>query len=249
MKANYHTHTRWCNHGEGEIEDFIEEAIRQNLTEIAITEHIPHEYNADSNRMVWDVFEDYNKALDAAVQKFAGSMRVIKGFEAEYYREEMPIYRHFREDLGYRLFILGQHRCGPEHSYNTFAEKGEEEIRAYAADVCEGIRTGFFDFVAHPDVVWQRCSEEFHPVVEEVMREIFRLCDETDTPVEINANGIRDGKPYPCKWIWRLSKEYRLRYLISSDAHRPEHLVDESVVKAEKFAKELGIEVMTGLTL
>ena len=42
MQANYHTHTRWCKHGTGEIEDYIEEAIRKGLTEIAITEHVPH---------------------------------------------------------------------------------------------------------------------------------------------------------------------------------------------------------------
>ena len=36
MIANYHTHTRWCRHATGEIEDYIQEAVldgRQILPE------------------------------------------------------------------------------------------------------------------------------------------------------------------------------------------------------------------------
>jgi hypothetical protein len=31
MIANYHTHTRWCRHGTGEIEDYISEAFNKGL--------------------------------------------------------------------------------------------------------------------------------------------------------------------------------------------------------------------------
>lgn len=31
MRANCHTHTRWCKHGTGEIEDYIETAIQGRI--------------------------------------------------------------------------------------------------------------------------------------------------------------------------------------------------------------------------
>ena len=137
----------------GEIKDYIEEAIRQGLTEIAITEHVPHRDDLDPRRMSWQEFDSYNEELDVCVRRYADRIHVIKGFEAEYYPEEMEDYERFRSRYGYRLFILGQHMCGPDHAYDMFAPKGEKEIRAYMQDLCAGVRTGFFDFVAHPDLV------------------------------------------------------------------------------------------------
>ena len=54
MIANYHTHTRWCRHATGEIEDYIQEAVRKGLRAVAITEHVPHSQNFDPRRMQWE---------------------------------------------------------------------------------------------------------------------------------------------------------------------------------------------------
>ena len=74
MQANYHTHTRWCKHGTGEIEDYIEEAIRKGLTEIAITEHVPHKDNLDQRRIQWEEFPAYDQALNEAVKRYEGKI-------------------------------------------------------------------------------------------------------------------------------------------------------------------------------
>ena len=62
--------------------------------------------------------------------------------------------------------------------------------------------------------------------------------------VEINANGYRDGRAYPDRRVWELSRQYRLTWLINSDAHEVAHLCDEAGVGGtEAFARELGIPV------
>ena len=81
MQANYHTHTRWCKHATGEIEDYIEAAIGAGLKELAITEHVPHKDNLDPRRIQWEEFDAYNQALEAAIHKYHADIRVIKGFE------------------------------------------------------------------------------------------------------------------------------------------------------------------------
>ena len=76
------------------------------------------------------------------------------------------------------------------------------------------------------------------------MRQIYAVCERKDIPVEINANGFGDNRAYPSKDALILSKEYKLRYIINSDAHRPEHLCGEVVNELEEFVKGLGISVL-----
>ena len=104
MKANYHTHSRWCRHAVGEIEEYLEEAIRCGFYEIAMTEHVPHK-NTEDSWIPWEQFPDYDRALNRAIQKYQGKIHVIKGFECEYYPDEMDDYRRFQEEDGYELCL------------------------------------------------------------------------------------------------------------------------------------------------
>lgn len=249
MQANYHTHTRWCKHGTGEIEDYIEEAVRKGLKEIAITEHVPHRDNLDPRRIQWEEFSAYDQALNEAIKKHEERIKVIKGFECEYYPEALDAYRMFREEFGYKLLILGQHRSGKNREIDNFAEKTVYEMDVYAEELCRGIETGLFRFVAHPDLALQGYSKGWDTECERIMRKIFGKCEEYKIPIEINANGLGDQRAYPSKEAFLISKEYELNYLINSDAHHPEDICGEAVVAAESFARELSIPIMKYLLI
>lgn len=246
MKANYHTHSRWCRHAVGEIEDYIEEAIRCGFDEIAMTEHVPHNHTEDS-WIPWEQFPAYDRALNRAVQEYKGRIHVIKGFECEYYPDEMDDYRRFQEVYGYELLILGQHRCGKNKEVDIFAPKGAYKMHVYADDVCRGLETGLFRFLAHPDCVLEGYPNLWDKECESVMRQIFQACEELHIPVEINGNGMRYNRRYPSEPAFLLSKEYQLQYMINSDAHAPEKLYDEGVRKAEEFADKLGLKIMQSM--
>ena len=57
----------------------------------------------------------------------------------------------FRDQYGYKLLILGHH-TNKDRTADNFAPKGEAEMKQYADEVIEGLRTGLFTFLAHPDV-------------------------------------------------------------------------------------------------
>ena len=151
MIANYHTHTRWCRHATGEIEDYIREAVRKGLRAVAITEHVPHSQNFDPRRMQWEEFSAYNAELDRLIEQYRDQIHVIKGFECEYYPFALENYKMFRDRYGYKLLILGHH-TNKDRTADNFAPKGEAEMQQYADEVIEGLRTGLFTFLAHPDV-------------------------------------------------------------------------------------------------
>lgn len=53
-----------------------------------------------------------------------------------------------------------------------------------------------------------------------------------------------DKRAYPDRRVWELSRQYKLTWLINSDAHEVAHLCDEAGVGGtEAFARELGIPV------
>ena len=244
MIANYHTHTRWCNHATGEIEDYLDAAIDAGLYEIAITEHVPHKDNRDPKRIQWEDFHKYNDALDGAIERYKGKIKVIKGFECEYYPEAMGAYEIFREKYGYEIMILGQHRSGDDREIDNFGKKDAAKMMRYADEICTGLKTGMFDFLAHPDLVLENYNDnKWDENCEKVMGRIFKACEDYSIPVEINANGIRGSKRYPDDNAFMLSKEYGLTYLVNSDAHHPEHLCDDMVKRAEEMADSLGITV------
>lgn len=243
MQANYHTHSKWCRHGEGEIEEYIEEAIRCGLQELAITEHVPHKQPRFS-WVLWEQFPMYDIALNSAIEKYRDRIHVIKGFECEYYPEELDHYRMLRDEFGYELLALGQHTCGRDPEINIFAPIRKEDIHVYAEDVCKGLETGLFRFLAHPDCILLHYPGPWDRECEKAFACIFQACQELDIPVEINANGLRDHRRYPCEEAFLFSKNYHLKYIINSDAHKPENLCDQGVRMAEAFAAKLDLEVL-----
>lgn len=242
-KMDYHIHTRWCRHGTGEIEDYVEKAIAFGLEEMAITEHVPHRDNLDGRRIQWEEFPAFDEALNRAIYKYGDRIRIIKGFECEYYPKVLSDYEMFRDKYGYELLILGQHRSGKNREIDNFARKTIREMQIYADEVCAGLETGLFRFLNHPELAIQGYEPGWDEACEKVMRQIYGVCEKYDIPIEINANGLWKKRAYPCENALIISKEYRLRYLINSDAHTPEDFCAEPVKAAEAFARKLQIKI------
>lgn len=243
MRANYHTHSKWCHHGNGEIAEYIEEAIRHEMVEIAITEHVPH-----IDRFTWmsqDEFFEFNKDLDRCVAKYGDQIRVIKGFECEYIPNQtvMDLYKKYQDKYGYELFIMGQHCAGADGEINMFETKDSEAIKRYCEDVVNGLESGFFAYLAHPDVCLVDYKPGWDKTCEEGLAEVFQACSELNIPVEFNVNGLRGGREYPCKDCYALSKKYDLTYMLGSDAHAPDLLCNRDVTRAEELMKAWGLEV------
>ncbi len=245
MIANYHTHTRWCNHATGEIEDYVVEAIKKGLKEIAITEHVCIDMNS-SRRLTWKKFEEFNKELDEVKEKYKNQIKVIKGFECEHYPHYLNKYKELKEKYNYELFILGQHE-NFTRDVDFFDIRSEEEVKLYADSIIEGIETGFYDIVVHPDVVLHSYEENEFSLGQ--INRIYEACEKHNVIVEVNANGYRSGRGYPSFKCLENSKKYKLKYIIGSDCHKVEHLVDDKLLELEKKVKAMDIVLIDTIDL
>ena len=117
----------------------------------------------------------------------------------------------------------------------------------YVDQVLEGLSTGLFTYLAHPDLLQWRGSEEPY------RREMRRLCQgvkEMDLSLEINLLGLYEGRHYPNDTFWQIAGETGNRVILGCDAHVPEGLcVPEAEAEARELAARYGIKLLNTVEL
>ncbi|HOO28451.1 MAG TPA: histidinol-phosphatase, partial [Lachnospiraceae bacterium] len=122
----------------------------------------------------------------------------------------------------------------------------------YARSAMEGMRTGYFSYLAHPDLMFindfgmdDNCRKAISIIIDEAEKKDYIL--------ELNANGFRRGKwkfaegvryPYPADAFWEEAAKAGIRVIIGSDCHSPCKLNDEYILETEQYAKKLGLQMI-----
>ena len=236
---NYHTHTSRCGHAVGLDEEYVLKAIELGIKRLGFSDHIffPNIHQARV-RMDEDEVENYLSSIHRLKEKYKDQIEIKVGFEAEYI--PMFIDRHIEllKEKKIDYLILGQH-------FGQFGEEIKpyyENVVRYALDVKEAVELGIFSYVAHPDH-FLLGVKQWNADCEKAARIIFEVCENTNTPIEINILGMRENKPYPCYEFFKLSKEYKLRYVLGVDAHNPNDFNQDDIDKAFAFLDKLDIKI------
>ncbi|HHW44814.1 MAG TPA: histidinol-phosphatase [Desulfotomaculum sp.] len=238
----YHVHTFRCKHAVGDVSDYAKSACKNGYEVLGISDHtpLPDNFNPEI-RMSKSEIGNYINAFKEAQEKYP-CLKIIKGMECEYFKEYHNFYmEELREKWGLRYLILGQHifRSGNEWICFWKGLKGLKELKAYTNSLIEGIGSGVFDFVAHPDIF----GAFYAPWDAEAMacsRAILDAARDMGLPIELNTHGFRKPKIdiagirrylYPLNPFWELVSDYSIPVIVSSDAHNPEDLgagIDEA---------------------
>lgn len=252
MKFNYHTHTERCFHARGKDEEFVLAAIEAGYDEIGFADHSPWPYvgYVSGMRMHENDFEPYVESIKALREKYKDKISIKIGLECEYFKEYIPWLRKRIDELGVDYIILGHHysthEIGAEYNGSL---KTVEGIEKYTDEVVEGIRTGLYSYVCHPDLymkgygVWDEHAERMG-------RKIIAAANEEGIPLEYNLLGLSrskdDGVPgYPYPDFWRLASEMGAKAIIGVDAHIPKaYSYTDLFLEAKETLRELGIETV-----
>ncbi len=247
MIANYHTHTYRCHHATGTEKEYIETAIKGGIKYMGFSDHIPC-VNLDGNELSYRVSMDdrfaYAKSVSDLKEKYKDVIDIKLGYEAEYCPLLFDRMLEVCRETGAEYLILGQHFIGNEDKKENFsarASDSEEKLKAYVEQVSEGMRTGYFSYVAHPDVVKFTGDREIYL---KHMRKICEVSLETGVPLELNFLGIRDGRNYPDRDFWKMVGESGCEVVYGIDAHDKDSAYDgRSFQKAEEMRKKYGLKV------
>ena len=203
MRYNLHTHTYRCNHASGTDREYVEAAIKAGMKTLGFADHCPQFFPND-------YYSTFRMRPEAAAD-YVESLRTLK----KEYKDDIEI-----------LMIMGQHFIHNEYEVpNYYASNPTyEDAKQYVRQTLEGLRTGMFTYIAHPDIL----RHEDPVFYRELMTEYCRELKDMDIPVEYNILGYRNKKWYPNALFWQVVAEVGNRVVLGYDAHEPGALLEEN---------------------
>lgn len=240
---NYHSHNYLCGHATGTVCDYVKVAVENGLKSIGISDHfalpvlsVPY--------MNYDKFKnEYLPQFDEAEKKYGDKIKIYRGLEIEYLPGYDDLYRKLLRDADY--LILGEHvyLCDGKIC-NSFTDKDDlNGAIAYFDNVAEGIKSGYFSILAHPDLIFYNNLKPDGRVLEK-LEETVKLCISHGVKVEINGQGVRaNGFGYPTDYLLKICKKLNASVVVSADCHSPEALCDTVVKKLYAVAKKTGLNI------
>ena len=270
--SNYHTHNELCKHAVGTIEDYALRAIECHYVEIGMSDHAPLPDDLKdklfSRRMNFDEYYNiYLPELERLKIKYQAQIKILKSLEVEYLEPLKKCYPIFLKNADY--LILGQHYFNHNGEYiSVYNVDNPELVESYTKSVVEGVSSGIFKILAHPEVfLWRYKTWDEH--CEKASRQIIEACIKNNVIMELNANGIRNSKlrekfivykdpntnieeiqySYPNKRFFEIVKEYDVPIIINDDAHNPNYIHDASTEEAYKLAETLNLKVINLLKI
>lgn len=243
MIANYHTHTYRCNHAVGEDREYVETAIRRGLKVLGFSDHVPMPFpdgHESRFRVPIRLLEDYVQSVLDLRAEYREDIDVRLGFEAEYYPDLFESMLELLRPYPVDYLLLAQHfNDSRETVYNPSMAQDRAALARYVDMVIEGMRTGKYTYVAHPDLFHYAGPEKIY------RQEMMRLCEtakELDLPLEINILGMREGRCYPNEGFWPLVKAAGCRVVLGCDAHSPRDVAEPvHTALAADFAARFGL--------
>lgn len=247
MLENYHTHTPRCGHAAGSEEEYVLAAIAGGLKVLGFSDHTPFIFPGHYRshiRMAPEELEDYVQTVLALRKKYAGQIDIRLGLEVEYYPDRIPALLELIKPYGIEYMILGQHWCGNEENepYNGAPTYSEALLKRYCDQVIEGLDTGLFSYLAHPDLLQYIGNDSIYRTH---MERLCRAAREKNIPLEINLLGYTNDRHYPRELFWEIAGENGCKVVFGSDAHIPDQVVAPAAEeKALKIVEKYGLQLL-----
>lgn len=153
-KTNFHTHTTRCLHAGGADTEYVEAAIEAGMSILGFSDHAPYPDNRFGLRMQYEELDEYIESIKRLKNKFSDQIEIRVGLEIEYDSEKSTYYEQLLNEKSVEYLVLGQHiYVGPNKEFiNIYSLEKTEQYVEYAKSLKEAAKTGYFAFIAHPDV-------------------------------------------------------------------------------------------------
>ncbi len=249
--SNFHTHTELCHHASGIPRDYFEQAQKEGCSALGFSDHCPY---PDDFFDYWPeirmtVKESQKYSAEISELKAESNFPVFQGYECEWEKSFGSWYADLRGEFGADFLVLGSHWVtdGENHVYIPRVES-PLLLNSYIDQTIDGMQSGNFDFLAHPDL-FMAGHTEWDEQAKACSRAILEAAADLDLPVEINGLGmsraLSDTKrgmryAYPYVEFWEMASIANVRVICNSDAHNPQDVI-VNAWRARDFAGRFGI--------
>ena len=227
ITGNFHTHTVRCNHARGSEREYIERAIEKGLKVIGFSDHCPQpypDYYISSIRMGMDQISDYTETLTSLKEEYKNQIEVLIGYETEYTVKYFPALIERLREFPLDYLIQGQHFVPDEIEgcYSGTPTDEESMLRDYVDLTIEGMKTGMFSYLAHPDLPDFSGDERTY---RKHMERLIKASIDLDVPLEVNMIGFITHRHYPSDRFFSLASDMGAEFIIGCDAHSPDGIL------------------------
>ncbi len=225
MSKIFHVHTYRCGHASEEREkEYMEKAVSMGAKEIWFTDHVPYPGDAILWRMQMADFPDYVETVKRLREEYKGSVDVKLGLELEYLPGFLDYYRKLKNSGEFDVMLLGQHFSELSEGVYTYEHPDREsEAGLLARGMIDGMDTGLFDVVAHPDQIF-RHIKEWNAEAEGLSQQIKEAAVRNNVILEINVNNIFGKKRNSYRPEFWAELPEGLQTVYGTDAHSVEEL-------------------------
>jgi histidinol-phosphatase (PHP family) len=180
------------------LQYLVEQAVKNGFKILGFSDHcpwvFPDDYVSDM-RMSPQMVDDYFQSLTDLKKEYQNDIKIYIGFESEYIPELVEAQDKFLADYPVDYMILGQHFMENEiyRGYTGIPSESEERLVKYVDSIIEGMESGRYKYVAHPDLFNFTGDNDIYE------KHFTRLCEylkNKNIPVEINALGVHDKRHY-----------------------------------------------------
>ncbi len=230
---DYHVHTKLCKHAVGEMREYVEEALKKGLSKMGFSDHLPfNETHMKDLSMSPKELEFYVAEIESIKKEF--NLEILCGIEADYYPERQDEIVGFlnKYDFDYVYgsahYINGWAFDNPKFITEWDKYNVDDVYKAYYETLKELVKSGFYDIVAHFDLVKKFGFAPKRSFFDEI-NEIMSLIKKQNMMIEVNTSGLR--KPakeiYPSRAIIEIAKSFDVPVILGSDAHKPEDVAKD----------------------
>ncbi len=188
----FHVHTFRCGHAEKVTdEEYVKRAVSLGAPGIWFTDHAPFPNDPFSNRMKYCELEEYIYTLSLLKAKYVNQINIHIGLEIEYFPvfDNAGYYQELKNNRGIEILLLGQHMAETTPGHYSFewnkSQLDEEEYILLGKAQIQGIKSGYFAAVAHPDRIFRR-QKSWTSSMTVMAEKIIKAALQVDIPLEIN---------------------------------------------------------------
>ena len=225
----FHVHTYRCRHAEViPDEAYVEKAIELGASGILFSDHTPFPGNPFANRMDIEQLPEYLHTIHGLKEKYADRIAVRVGLEIEYLPSFRGFYEELRENTMLDFMMIGQHMYEVHPGMYSFrlssSEKNNHEHIGCVESMIEGIESGLFDVVAHPDRCFKR-RKEWTDDMTELSRLLINSANAAGMKLEKNLESMKRKGNYR-EEFWNLVPD-TTDIVVGTDAHSINELIEK----------------------
>jgi len=242
MIVDLHNHTVLCNHAEGTIEEYIEQAIKHKTKFFGFSEHAPMDFDP-KYRLSFEQMNKYTTSVLQAKEKYKNQIEILLAYEVDYLEGHMDE-RILNADVDYLIgsvhFIDKWGFDNPEFIGRYEDENIDDIWQKYFDTIEKMAQSNLFDIVGHLDLIK---VFKFMPNknILDIANNALQAIKDSNMVLEINMSGYRKPvkESYPSRELLEEAFKLEIPITFSSDAHAPEQV---SLYEAEviSLARSVG---------